>query len=240
MANEVPGQVISLEAGADLSAKQFFFIEHAADGQVDPAGAGADADGVLQNKPSAADQAASIMINGVSKVSAGAAIARDALVMSDANGQAVTALGGSKVLGKALEASGGADEIIKVLLRSPGDLGTVTLISGADLSAKAGFFMAVATDGKIDPAGDGVHGCGVLQNAPAAVDLAAECVVAGLSQVIAGGALATIGIQITSDSNGKAKLAASADIVHGILLETASGDGDSVAALITANGNVVA
>ncbi len=239
MSNEVPGQQISLEAGADLSAKQFFFVEVAADGQVDPAGAGADADGVLQGKPAAAGRAAAIMLNGVSKVSTGAAVARGALVMSDASGQAVTATGGSKVLGKALEASGGANQVIKVLLRNPGDLDTVVLISGADLSAKQNLFMAVASDGKIDPAGDGVVTCGVLQNAPAAVDLAAECKISGLSNVISGAAF-TAGDAIGSDANGKAITAASGDRIQGVALATASGADETIAALIFPTGNLVA
>jgi hypothetical protein len=239
MSTDQEGLIITLEAGADLSAKQFFFAAVASDGQVDPAGLGVQSDGVLQNKPDTAGQAAALMINGVSKVVAGGAIARGALVMSAADGRAVVATG-SKVLGRALEAAAAAGEVISVLLGSAGDTGTVLLTAGADLSAKQFLFMAVASDGKIDPAGDGVHGCGVLQNTPAADGALAETVVAGLSSVISGGTLATIGIAITSDSNGKAKLAATADIVQGILLEAAGGADETVAALITANGNVVA
>ena len=42
-------QTISGEAGADLSAKQYFFVTIASDGQVDPTGNGLSADAVLQN-----------------------------------------------------------------------------------------------------------------------------------------------------------------------------------------------
>ena len=46
---------ITLEAGQDLSTKQYKFMTLASDGQIDPtAAAGGKAIGVLQNKPNAA------------------------------------------------------------------------------------------------------------------------------------------------------------------------------------------
>ncbi len=73
MAFEIPGLVISLPAGADLSGDQFQLVELAADGNVDPvaAVAGNPFIGVLQNNPSNIGDACTIMVSGVSKVIAG-------------------------------------------------------------------------------------------------------------------------------------------------------------------------
>jgi len=102
---------ISLEAGQDLSAKQYFFVSVASDGQVDPTGDGAAAVGVLQNDPAAAGRAAEICIGGVTKVSAGGTIAAGAAVASDAAGEAVTATTGDVILGTALEGASDGDVI---------------------------------------------------------------------------------------------------------------------------------
>lgn len=108
---------ISLEAGQDLSAKQFFFVTVASDGQVDPTGDGAMATGVLQNDPAAAGRAAEIAIAGVTKVSAGGTVAAGAAVASDAAGEAVTAATGDIILGTAL--TGGADGAVIEILFNP-------------------------------------------------------------------------------------------------------------------------
>lgn len=102
---------ISLEAGQDLSAKQFFFVSVSSDGQIDPTGDGAAAVGVLQNDPAAAGRAAEVCIGGVTKVSAGGTIAAGAAVASDAAGEAVTAATGDVVLGIALEGASDGDII---------------------------------------------------------------------------------------------------------------------------------
>lgn len=121
MANDQLTRAISLEAGQDLSAKQYFFVTVASDGQIDPTGNGASADGVLYNNPNAAGQAASVVTFGVAKVVAGAAISRGALVASDANGKAKTAVSTNRVLGRALEGANADGEIIKVLLKLQGE-----------------------------------------------------------------------------------------------------------------------
>lgn len=114
-------QTVSLEAGADLSAKQYFFVAVAADGQVDPAGNGANADGVLQNDPDAAGKMADVAIAGISKVVAGAAITRGDKVASDAAGKAKTAVSTNRVLGLALAAAGADGDVIPVLLKLAGE-----------------------------------------------------------------------------------------------------------------------
>lgn len=117
MAYEENLDCITLEAGADLSAKQYFFVTQAAgDGQVDPTGDGALANGVLQNKPDAAGKAATVAVRGVSKVSAAGVITRGDIVSSDANGEANTIASGDYPLGRALESATAAHDIISVQL----------------------------------------------------------------------------------------------------------------------------
>lgn len=108
---------ISLEAGQDLSAKQYFFVTQAAnDGQVDPTGDGLMANGVLQNNPDAAGKAATIAIAGVTKISTSAVFARGDFLASDANGEAKTAVSGNYILAKALSSSLAAHNIVAVEL----------------------------------------------------------------------------------------------------------------------------
>jgi len=109
---------VTLEAGGDLSAGQYRFVELAADAQVDiVASAGGDAVGVLQNDPSAAGRAATVAVMGVSKVVAGATVAAGDRLQSDANGAAIAAASGDIVLGRALT-GGAAGDVIEVLLIS--------------------------------------------------------------------------------------------------------------------------
>lgn len=112
--------LVSLEAGQDLSTKQFFFVAVAADGQIDPAGAGLIAEGVLQDNPSAAGRAAVVAIGGIVKVSAGAATTRGGPVASDANGQAVDAASGDVIMGTFLEAAGALGDIVSILFQPRG------------------------------------------------------------------------------------------------------------------------
>lgn len=109
---------ISIEASADLSAKQYFFMKTSATG-VASAGNGEKAVGVLQNKPDALGKAATIAIAGVTKVLAGGTVAVDGDVASDAAGEAVAAATGDQILGIALEAGVDGD-IIAILLQSRG------------------------------------------------------------------------------------------------------------------------
>lgn len=117
MAYELGLTTLTVEAGQDLSGKQFYFGTIAADGQVDPTGAGLAADGVIQSKPDAAGKALAFACQPgqVSKVVAGAAVARGALLEADSSGRAITQSSG-KILGKALAAAGAAGEIIPALL----------------------------------------------------------------------------------------------------------------------------
>lgn len=117
MAYEESLESISLEAGQDLSAKQYRFVTQAAnDGQIDPTGDGLLAAGILQNNPDAAGKAATVAIGGISKMSAGATFVRGALISSDANGQGITAGSGDYPLARALEAATAINDIVSVQL----------------------------------------------------------------------------------------------------------------------------
>lgn len=114
MSIQFNGTLVSREAGQDLSGSQFRFGTVAADGQVDPTGAGAFASGVIQDdNADEAGKAVALMLlgGGVSKVEAGAAITAGAEITSDASGRAVAATTGDRILGAAWESAGGAGEI---------------------------------------------------------------------------------------------------------------------------------
>jgi hypothetical protein len=110
---------ISLVAGADLSAKQYFFVSVSADGQIDPTGDGADADGVLQNNPDAAGKAAEVAIGGIVKVSCGGVVTRGGPVASDTNGEAVNPASGDVILGTALD-TGADGGVIRMIFQPRG------------------------------------------------------------------------------------------------------------------------
>lgn len=112
--NEFP---ITLEASADLSTKQYRFVTLSSGQVAVVASAGADAIGVLSDKPAAAGRPARVVVGGVTKVILGATVAQDAEVQSDANGAGITAASGDYVLGKALE-GGDSGDIVAVLLGS--------------------------------------------------------------------------------------------------------------------------
>ncbi len=116
MAFEIPGFAYTLEASGDLSLQQFHCMAVDGNGQAVAAGSGAQIAGVLQNDPELQGEAATIVQTGVTKAKAGAAVAQGAEVMSDADGEVITATSGNRVVGTALQAAANADEIISVLL----------------------------------------------------------------------------------------------------------------------------
>lgn len=110
---------ITLEAGQDLSAKQFFCVSIAADGQIDPSGDGALVDGILQNNPASAGEASTVAIAGISRVICGGSITRGDMLASDADGKAVVATTNEEIFGRALTA-GANNQVIPVLLKLSG------------------------------------------------------------------------------------------------------------------------
>lgn len=114
-------QSITLEAGGDLSAGQFRFVEIASDGQVDlVSSAGGNAIGVLQNDPDAAGKAATVGYAGRAKIVIGTGdIVTGNVVQSDASGEAILATTADQVLGRCL-VGGSAGELCEVLLYNAG------------------------------------------------------------------------------------------------------------------------
>lgn len=115
MASKSTLSTYSIEAGGDLSSDIYKFVAIAADGQVDLAGAGVDAHGVLQGNPDAAGKAATVAFAGISKVILGATVAAGAKVMANASGLGITATATNHVLGVCV-VGGDVNEIGEVLL----------------------------------------------------------------------------------------------------------------------------
>ncbi len=107
---------LSLPAAADLSASQFKIVTVDSNGRAALAGATTLGVGVLQNKPAALGQAATVAFGGISKVVAGGSITAGARITSDASGNAIAATtAGDAVVGVAL-ASAASGDIIPALL----------------------------------------------------------------------------------------------------------------------------
>ena len=118
-------ETITAQAGAAV--RLYRFVQLQSDGKFDEVGAAqARADGVAA-EAAAADEdyfAMAVMKPSVMKVEAGATVAVGAVVASDDQGRAITAVAsaGNFKLGVALS-GGDAGEIIRVLLMSPSEDG---------------------------------------------------------------------------------------------------------------------
>ena len=111
---------ITLEAGADLSTKQYYFVKLDASGKaVVCSGATDKPVGVLQNTPTSG-QAAEIVVVGLTKVSSDAALTIGALIGTSGDGQADAKTPGSDtseyVVGTVLTTTGAAGVIGSVLV----------------------------------------------------------------------------------------------------------------------------
>ena len=118
MAYESNGQsvTITLEANADLSSKQYYFVELDADGKVGACNAATDRPiGVLQNAPDASGKAATVLVMGISKINCDAALNEGNLIGPSADGQADAKIPGTDtseyICGTMLTATAGAGEI---------------------------------------------------------------------------------------------------------------------------------
>lgn len=121
MATQNPVFCISRKANADLSTKQYFFVEGIAGGKVDVANAVTDLVlGVLQDAPAASGRNCSVAVLGTTKVVAGGAIAELSKVSPTAAGKAQVAASTHIVRGIALEAALADGDIIEILLVDSG------------------------------------------------------------------------------------------------------------------------
>lgn len=114
----------------------------------------------------------------------------------------------------------------------------VGLVASADLSAVQYRFMELDSNGKVQACNSaGEASIGVLQNKPAAAGRAAEiCGMVGTSKVVAGAALATLGVYITTDNVGRAIAATSGTVRHGVLRSLAGAAGELVTVELGAFG----
>lgn len=116
MAVEIPGFELPFEAAEDLSAKQYYFVKLDGDGKiVAPTAVTDQVIGVLQNDPDTGEMG-SVMIFGVSKVVADAAITLGDIIGTSLDGQAQTAVATQYSCGKALETVTGVGQIFKALI----------------------------------------------------------------------------------------------------------------------------
>ena len=112
---------ITLKAGADLSAKQYFFVKIDANGDAVLAGNGENAIGVLQNAP-ASGEAANIAVAGVSKVIIGDTTSLDSgvVISSDADGKATIGVSTDFALAILIEDTTANDDVVSCLIQKTG------------------------------------------------------------------------------------------------------------------------
>ena len=107
---------LSFKAGADLTNLQYHFVKIGAGGIVGCGVAKELSTGILQNAP-ADTKAARVRLLGTSKLVMNEACSENALLASDVNGHGVLAAAEKDYVGAiALEAAGGIDEIVEVLI----------------------------------------------------------------------------------------------------------------------------
>lgn len=117
MANFGPEPVkYSFEAGADLSAKQFYFVKMSANNTVTVCAGVTDVPiGVLQNKPTSG-QTAEVTVCGITKVSGDADLAYGNLIGTSADGQAAAYAAGTDttkyVVGQVIDDNGAAGGLV--------------------------------------------------------------------------------------------------------------------------------
>lgn len=109
--------VLSIPAGADLSSKQYTFVKLSGTDVISAAAATDLPIGVLVNDPASGETAA-VVVSGVVKLKASAAITAGALVGTTSTGLGVALTAGTDttkyILGRAVTAAGAANDIITV------------------------------------------------------------------------------------------------------------------------------
>lgn len=109
--------VLSIPAGADLSAKQYTFVKLSGTTVISAAAATDLPIGVLVNDPASGETAA-VAVSGIVKLKASAAISVGALVGTTSTGLGVSLTAGTDttkyILGRAITAAGAAGDIITV------------------------------------------------------------------------------------------------------------------------------
>jgi len=115
----IPGVVDSFKAAADLSSLQYYYMKLTAANTVNVTSASTDLGvGILQNKPDTANDAAEVMVNGISKAVLGGTVTRNAGLMAHTDGTLIAATINKPIVAIALDAGIAAD-VISVIL-TPG------------------------------------------------------------------------------------------------------------------------
>lgn len=112
----------TLEAAADLSAKQYHIVRLSAANLCNQASLATDSDtiGVLQNKPQSGEFA-TVAFAGLSKVVAGAAITAGDVFSSNGSGRAITVVSGDlgMSVGRAITAPGADGDVFDAQIWPP-------------------------------------------------------------------------------------------------------------------------
>ena len=122
MAVELPILMKTFEANGDISTKQYYFVKpHTVFNRIVVCTGATDIPiGVLQNKPDAAGKAAEVMMIGLTKVSADAALTIGDLIGTSADGQADAKTPGTDtteyVVGRVYEAASAAADIVSAFI----------------------------------------------------------------------------------------------------------------------------
>jgi len=116
MAFEESLKSISRTASGDLSSSQYHAMVVNASGQLAAASATGAMDGLLQNKPDAAGDAATLGIDGVSKAVVGASVTAGDDLAVGSGGKLITATTGDVVVARALADGSGDGSVVAVLI----------------------------------------------------------------------------------------------------------------------------
>lgn len=119
---EVPGFTRSYSAAGDLTASKFRFVKLSGATITAVAAATDKAVGVLQNKVSAAGDAGTVMISGVTRVYSGAAFAAGVPLYLDSVGRVSATAQAGQCIGTSEQAATAADQLVAVLLKPLGSI----------------------------------------------------------------------------------------------------------------------
>lgn len=109
----------------------------------------------------------------------------------------------------------------------------ITLKAAADLSTKQYHFVELTASDTVNACnGTTDKAIGILQNKPTAAGQPAVVAIAGVSKLVAGGALATAGSYLATKADGRAQAAASTQYARAQQITTAGADGDVLEALL--------
>lgn len=116
MAYEINPTILSFEAAADLSAKQYYWVKLNTVGKIVLAEDGERAIGILQDCPESGEMGA-VAVAGVSKLKSAATLDAGMLIASDLNAKAIEAASGDHRLAVALKPAVAGD-LFEVLIQA--------------------------------------------------------------------------------------------------------------------------